>query len=101
MSARFIGAPPADARPLLARDHAAPEPTLALAKASSLGRGRVRPLAWCSRPRSSAALPDGALSVALVLREAARWPVRLGSVAAARAVERGDVLERNQDVAVP
>src|SRR5215216_2258686 len=46
---------------LLARDHAAPEPTLALAKAASLGRGRVRPLAWCSRPRSSAALLEGAL----------------------------------------
>src|SRR5207249_6552343 len=45
---------------LLARDHAAPEPTLALAKAASLGRERVRPLAWCSRPRSSAASLEGA-----------------------------------------
>jgi hypothetical protein len=40
------------------------------------------------------------LGVALVLGEAARRPVRLGRVAPARAVERGDVLERNQDVAV-
>src|SRR5439155_15048380 len=47
---------------LPARDHAAPEPTLALAKADSLGRGRVRPLAWCSRPGSSAPLPAGTLS---------------------------------------
>src|SRR5437667_6312665 len=28
---------------------------------SSLGCGRVRPLAWCSRPRSSTALLEGAL----------------------------------------
>src|ERR671924_1426261 len=44
----------------MARDHAAPASTLALAKASSLGRGRVRPLAWCSRPRISTVLLDGA-----------------------------------------
>src|SRR6266516_3643132 len=56
-----ISAPPSNACRLLARDHAAPESTLALAKAASLGRGRVRPLAWCSRPRSSAALLEGAL----------------------------------------
>src|SRR5215207_4018778 len=48
-------------RRLLARDHAAPESTLALSKAASLGCGRVRPLAWCSRPRSSAASLEGAL----------------------------------------
>src|SRR6266540_2872020 len=53
-------APPSNTCRLLARDHAAPEPTLALAKASSLGRG-VRPLAWCSRPRNSAASLEGAL----------------------------------------
>src|SRR5436189_4548094 len=52
-------APSSDTCRLLARDHAAPESTLALAKATSLGRGRVRPLAWCSRPRSSTALPEG------------------------------------------
>src|SRR5437764_2081964 len=46
---------------LLARDHAAPESTLALAKAGSLGSERVRPLAWCSRPRSSTASMEGAL----------------------------------------
>src|SRR5688572_30355 len=43
--------------------------------------------------------PTG-LRVALVFRQAARRPVWLGRVAPARAVERGDVLERNQDVAV-
>src|SRR6059036_2718093 len=42
-------------RRLLARDHAAPESTLALTKAASLGCERVRPLAWCSRPRNSTA----------------------------------------------
>src|SRR6184192_3983352 len=54
---------------LLARDHAAPEPTLALAKAVSLGRERVRPLAWCSRPRNSAALLEGALMLEQVFRD--------------------------------
>ena len=38
--------------------------------------------------------------VALVVGEAARRPVRLGRVASTRAMKRGDVLERNQDVAV-
>src|SRR5881296_3241389 len=42
-------------RRLLVRDHAAPESTLALTKAASLGCERVRPLAWCSRPRNSTA----------------------------------------------
>src|SRR5438128_5619061 len=41
-----------------------------------------------------------AVVVALVLCEAARRPVRLRGVAAARAVERGDVLERDEDVPV-
>src|SRR5439155_7221222 len=41
--------------------HTAPGPALCLAKATSLGRGRVRPLAWCSRPNGAAASPDGAL----------------------------------------
>src|SRR6059036_94773 len=41
-----------------------------------------------------------AVVVALVLGEAARRPVRLRGVAAARAVERGDVLKRDEDVAV-
>src|SRR5262245_8987799 len=40
------------------------------------------------------------LVFALVLGEPARRPVRLGSVAAARAVKRGDVLQRHEDVAV-
>src|SRR6266511_2448434 len=62
-STQGASAPSSNTYRLLARDHAAPQPTLALAKASSLGRGRVRPLAWCSRPRSSAALLDGALAL--------------------------------------
>src|SRR3989441_7948291 len=49
------------------RDHAAPESTLALSKADQPCCGRVRPLAWCSRPRNSAALLEGAL-VASVTR---------------------------------
>src|SRR5205814_2974302 len=56
-----ISAPSSNTCRLLARDHAAPESTLPLAKAASLGRERVRPLAWCSRPRNSAALLEGAL----------------------------------------
>src|SRR5438552_4459990 len=60
-----ISAPSSNTCRLLARDHAAPESTLALTKAASLGRERVQPLAWCSRPRSSAALLDGALAVPL------------------------------------
>src|SRR5439155_11000718 len=36
-------------------------PPLALTKAAQPCCGRVRPLAWCSRPRNSAALPEGAL----------------------------------------
>ena len=41
----IASAPPGDTCPLLARDHTAPRATPALAKAASLGRGRVRPLA--------------------------------------------------------
>src|SRR5437764_2195597 len=58
----FTRAPSGDTRRPLARDHAAPESALALAKAPGLGCGRWRPLAWCSRPRVSAASPDGALA---------------------------------------
>src|SRR5438046_2824409 len=47
---------------LLARDHAAPESTLVLSKADQPCCGRVRPLAWCSRPRSSTALLARALA---------------------------------------
>src|SRR5437762_10088261 len=63
ITGRGTSAPPSNTCRLLARDHAAPESTLALAKAASLGRERVRPLAWCSRPRNSAALLEGALMV--------------------------------------
>src|SRR5437764_5533210 len=70
---RQISAPPGNARPPLARDHAAPGTTLVLAKAISLGRGRVRPLAWCSRPRSWTASPAGALITAD--RHLERWVV--------------------------
>src|SRR5439155_18864 len=52
---RCNSASTSNARRLLARDHAAPESTLALTKAPSLGCERVRPLAWCSRPRNSTA----------------------------------------------
>src|SRR5258708_4657868 len=51
---------------LLARDHAAPESTLALSKADQPCCGRVPPLAWCSRSRSSAASLAGALMYDLV-----------------------------------
>jgi hypothetical protein len=47
----------------LARDHAAPEPTLLLTKVYGPCLVGVRPLAWCSRPRDSAALLGGALDV--------------------------------------
>src|ERR671935_2512052 len=59
--AHSTSAPSSNTRLLLARDHTAREPTLALAKAAQPCRGRVRPLAWCSRPRSGAALLEGAL----------------------------------------
>src|SRR5436305_3200600 len=51
ITGRRTDAPSSNTCRLLARDHAAPESTLALAKAASLGRERVRPLAWCSRTR--------------------------------------------------
>src|SRR5262249_1240517 len=57
-------APPPDAVPPLAHEHAAPATTLALAKATSLGCGRAQPLAWCSRPRNWAASAEAALVVA-------------------------------------
>src|SRR5205823_13547377 len=56
-----VSAPSSNTCRLLARDHRAPEPTLALGKAVQPCCGHVRTLAWRSRPRSSAALPDGAL----------------------------------------
>src|SRR5258707_4855600 len=58
---KWPSAPASNTRRPLARDQAAPESTLALTKAASLGCERVRPLAWCSRPRDSAAPPAGAL----------------------------------------
>src|SRR5438034_9860131 len=69
-------APSSDTCRLLARDHAAPEPTLALAKAASLGRDRVRPLAWCSRPRYSAASLEGPLMASWHAAAAAPAPAR-------------------------
>src|SRR5439155_6529983 len=56
-----LSAPSSNTRLLLARDHAAPESTLALTKAAQPCRARVWPLAWCSRPRSGAASLEGAL----------------------------------------
>src|SRR5215208_8407711 len=52
---------PGSTCPLLARDRAGPGTTLALARAISLGSGRVRPLAWCSRPKSRTAPPERTL----------------------------------------
>ena len=66
---------PSNTRLLLPRDHAAREPTLALAKATGLGCGRVRTLAWCSRRRSEAALLEGALDDAVPVH-VARLPFR-------------------------
>src|SRR5439155_22866264 len=54
---------------LLARDHAAPEPTLALSKAIQPCCGPVRTLAWCSRPRNSAASLDEAMAAEDLYRE--------------------------------
>jgi len=59
---------------LLPHDHSAPEPTLALTKASCLGSGRVRPPAWCSWRRSGAPSPG----------EAPRAPRRLRPRSSAR-----------------
>src|SRR5256714_100606 len=50
-AAQLASAPPGNTCRLLARDHAAPESTLALAQAASPGCGRVPPLAWGSQPR--------------------------------------------------
>src|SRR5436190_19602024 len=66
ITGRGTSAPPSNTCRLLARDHAAPESTLALATAASLGRERARPLAWCSRPRSSTALLEGARMYVLI-----------------------------------
>ena len=52
-------APPSDTCRLLARDHAAPEPTLRLTKVFRPWLVGVRTLAWCSRPRNSAASLEG------------------------------------------
>src|SRR5437764_15485382 len=73
ITGRGTSGPSSDTCRLLARDHAAPESPLALAKAASLGRERVRPQAWCSRPRNSAALLEGAL-VAHPATHAGFWP---------------------------
>src|SRR5215207_5450995 len=63
MSLTLAGAPPSNTCRLLARDHAAPEPTLLLTKVVRPWLVGVRPLAWCSRPRNSAVLLDEALGV--------------------------------------
>src|SRR5438045_8609732 len=66
ITGRGTSAPPSNTCRLLARDHAAPESTLALPKAASRGRERVRPLAWCSRPRNSTELLEGARKYVLI-----------------------------------
>src|SRR5678815_2182853 len=58
--------PSGNTRRLLARDHATPEPTLLLTKVSGPCLVGVRPLAWCSRPRSSAASLDGPLMTSVL-----------------------------------
>src|SRR2546421_6559391 len=62
-------APSSNTCRLLARDHAAPESTLALSKAHQPCCGRVRPLAWCSRPGNSTALLEGALMAVATRQE--------------------------------
>jgi hypothetical protein len=57
-----LSAAPSNACRLLARDHAAPEPTLLLTQVYRPWLVRVRPLAWCSRSTSSAALLDATLA---------------------------------------
>src|SRR5438045_9398687 len=53
---RSTDAPSSNTCRLLARDHAAPESTLALAAAANIGLARVRHLAWRSRPRNADAI---------------------------------------------
>ena len=57
--------PPGNTRhhfwPAITRRQSPPSP---LPRLTSLGCGRVRPLAWCSRPRSGAASPEGTLMAA-------------------------------------
>src|SRR5436305_14628342 len=92
ITGRRTDAPSSNTCRLLARDHAAPESTLALAKAASLGRERVRPLAWCSRPRNSAALLEGALALRRrVLGRALRRDRRRGDAAAVVTADDIDV----------
>src|SRR5439155_140134 len=62
--------------------------TLALTKADSLGCERVRPLAWCSRPRDSETSPAGALMLA-----------PLYTAAEMRAAEQGHDVEAMMELA--
>src|SRR5436309_14405097 len=94
-----ISVPPSNARRLLARDHAAPESTLAFAKAAGLGRSRVRSPAWCSRPRNSPASLAGTLGRRLVGRFHVGDGLDAGRVDREHAVEPGD-LEDLRDVPV-
>src|SRR4029453_11908797 len=55
-----VSAPSSNTCRLLARDHAAPGPTLLLTKVYRPWLVGVRLLAWCSRPRIPAALLEGA-----------------------------------------
>ena len=54
-ASRATSAPPSDRCPALTRQHAARDPTLVIAQATSLGRRRVRPLA-CAATESSTAI---------------------------------------------
>src|SRR5439155_3277697 len=77
------GAPSSNTYRLLARDHAAPEPTLALSKAVKPCCGQVRTLAWCSRPRMAAASLDGALMLTVALKGLAGRKLRASLTAVA------------------
>src|SRR5579859_3877586 len=77
-------------------------PTSTSQALSTLRTGASVPTARCPAWRYMPASPDRALALVfgLVFGEAAGRPVGLGRVAATGTVQRGDVLEGDQDVAV-
>lgn len=75
------GAPPSDTSLPLARDHASPEPSLALAKAPGLDRERVVSPARGSRSRRGGISLEGALAASFRRFPAANLHQRLASAA--------------------